>query len=330
MLTVENLTVEFESAEGTVRAVSDVSFTLRDGEVLGVVGESGSGKSVTMQAIMGLLQSPPAKIRAERIDLDGKSLVGLTPKQWRTIRGRAIGMVFQEPFAALDPLIRTGTQIAEAIRAHHPELDPRQVDARIEELVTAVRIPDPRRRMREYPHQFSGGMAQRAAIAMAIANEPRVLIADEPTTALDVTVQAQVMRTLTEVRQRTKSAMVVITHDLGLVADIADQIVIMYAGRVVESGPVDAVLNAPQHPYTHGLLKSMPSLAARANRLHAIPGHPPNLARLGAGCAFMPRCEVAAGRPECSGVRPLLTSTSQERQVACHFPYQVASGARRD
>lgn len=328
LLHVEGLTVEFDTPNGILRAVDDVSFEIAQGEVLGVVGESGSGKSVTAQSILRLLASPPARIVKGRIEYAGRDLLKIGGRDLRRIRGGEIGLVAQEPIAALNPLLTIGKQITETLRAHSPRMSSNVARTRAIELMESVQIPNAAERMDQYPHQFSGGMAQRVAIAIAISNNPRLLIADEPTTALDVTVQAQVMRTLRQAQQATNSGLMLITHDLALIAEVADRLVVMYAGRVVESGRVDEVFKQPHHPYTAGLLSSIPSLDSRVGRLTPIPGQPPNLYHLGRGCAFEPRCGLCAERPLCKSSRPDLQQTVGDRFSACHFVDEMAASSR--
>ena len=292
LLDVRDLAVQFPTADGIVNAVSGLSFTLSRGETLGIVGESGSGKSVTNLAILGLLNSKRSLITGE-ILLHGKDLLKATPVELRDVRGKDVAMIFQDPFACLHPMYRVGDQIAEAVRAH---LDVSKATARDRavEVLDAVGIPNARARSRDYPHQFSGGMRQRAMIAMALSCNPDILIADEPTTALDVTIQAQILELLDRLRADFDSAVILITHDLGVVAEVADEILVMYAGRIVERGSKRNVFYDPQHPYTWGLLGSIPRLdRPKPKKLHSIEGTPPSLINLPQGCKFRPRCPHA-------------------------------------
>jgi oligopeptide/dipeptide ABC transporter ATP-binding protein len=311
---VRNLKVGFPGIAGEAEAISGVSLTLRRGETLGVVGESGCGKSVTMLALMGLL--PKGAATAGSITLDGREILGLPDPELARLRGKRIAMIFQDPLTALNPVLTVGDQLREAIRLHNRDLAPAAVTERAIALLTTVAIPEPERRLRQYPHQFSGGMRQRVMIAMAVANDPDVLIADEPTTALDVTVQAQILDVLKAMSARLGLALVLITHDLGVVAGIADRIAVMYAGRIVEEGLVDDVFAAPAHPYTRGLLAAVPRTDAPAGRLRPIEGSPPSLIARPVGCAFEPRCPIAAAI--CASVRPELLPAGRSN-AACHF-----------
>lgn len=293
LLEVRNLKVTFRAETGTVRAVDDVSFSVNQGEVVAIVGESGSGKSVTVMTVMGLTRSPNAII-AGRAEFDGGDLLGASDRELRKVRGRDIGMVFQDPMTSLNPVYRVGSQIVEQIRAHDPSVSRKAARARAIDLMERVDIPNPRLRARAFPHELSGGMRQRVMIAMAISLSPRLLIADEPTTALDVTIQAQILDELRALREQRKTAIIFVTHDLGVVADIADRVIVMYGGRVVEEATIDQAFYNPQHPYTWGLLNSMPQIQGeRQRRLQAIPGLPPSLANPPVGCHFRPRCAYA-------------------------------------
>ena len=292
LLAVEDVSVSFGTDDGVVEAVQGVSFEVRRGETLAVVGESGSGKSVTALAIMRLL--PRSARVSGRIVFDGRPLLELTDDEMRGIQGADIAMVFQDPMTALNPVFRVGAQIVEAIRVHDPAIAEEQARERAIELLTLVGIPEPRLRVDSYPHELSGGMRQRAMIAMAISNRPRLLIADEPTTALDVTIQAQVMEVIADVQEATGAAVMLITHDLGLVAGTADRIQVMYGGRILESADTDTVFYRSRNPYTLGLMASIPSAAARTSRrLEPIPGAPPSAIALPSGCVFRPRCAIA-------------------------------------
>lgn len=315
VLDIRQLTTVFDSREGSVAAVRGLSLSLAPGRILGLVGESGSGKSVTGFSILGLL-SPPGRIAQGQVLFQGHDLRLLKPRQWRTLRGNRLAMVFQDPMMTLNPVLSIEAQMVEAVRAHRP-VSKRQARQQCIEGLAAMGIASPEERLRLYPHQLSGGMRQRIAIAIALLHQPDVLIADEPTTALDVTIQAQI---LAQVQQRVRQAgtsLIWITHDLSVVAGLADEIAVMYAGQIVEQGPVDAVLDDPQHPYTQGLIGSLPSRNQRGQRLRQIPGMAPALAALPAGCAFAPRCPRATAQCE---VPPDLSEQRQGHQVRCFHP----------
>lgn len=322
LLEVRDLSVRFRTRDGIVHAVSNLSFTLRRGETLGVVGESGSGKSVSSLAIMGLLNRAYADVEGE-ILFEGTDLLKLPPDKLREVRGRDISMIFQDPFASLHPMYRVGAQIAEAVRVHE-DVSKREAWERAVELLAAVGIPNARSRARDYPHQFSGGMRQRAMIAMALSLEPRLIIADEPTTALDATVQAQILDLLLRLQQESNTALIMITHDLGVVADIADDVMVMYAGRAVEKAPKREVFYSSHHPYTKGLLESIPSSSAAGERLRPIAGQPPSLINLPSGCKFHPRCGYVFDRclREEPGLRPV--DASGLHFSACWLPAAAA------
>jgi oligopeptide/dipeptide ABC transporter ATP-binding protein len=313
-LEVRGLAVHFAGDGGIVHAVDDVSLTVGAGETVAVVGESGSGKTVTALAVMGLID-PPGRIEAGAIELAGRALVGLNEKAYRQVRGRDIGMVFQEPMTALNPALRIGAQVAEAIRVHDRGVSCREARTRAVELLERVGLVPAEKRARDFPHALSGGMRQRVMVAIAIANRPRLLIADEPTTALDVTTQAQILELLGELRQELGMALLLVTHDLGLVAGLADRVVVMYAGRVVEEARVDALFTQPAHPYTRGLLDSVPKRGAARAPLVPIPGTPPNPTALPEGCAFHPRCPLAEDR--CRNDVPRLREIATNQRVAC-------------
>jgi oligopeptide/dipeptide ABC transporter ATP-binding protein len=320
VLTVEDLTVQFPTDDGLVRAVRGVSYQLRGGEVLGIVGESGSGKSVTSMAVMGLL--PRTARVSGSIRFGGQDLLKISDKEMNQVRGLGISMVFQDPMTSLNPVYTVGDQIAEAITAHH---DVRRDVARKQavELLDLVRIPNPQQRANEYPHQLSGGMRQRVVIAIAMANRPKVIIADEPTTALDVTVQAQILEALQTAQKETGAAMVLITHDLGVIAGQADRVLVMYAGRAVETGTVDEIFYTPRMPYTLGLLGSLPRLDVKTERLVPIGGAPPSMINLPSGCPFSPRCPLS--EDICTREEPPLEpGTNAEQLAACHFSDRVA------
>jgi oligopeptide/dipeptide ABC transporter ATP-binding protein len=290
LLSVDGLRVGFSTEEGVVQAVDGVSFDLRPGEVVAIVGESGSGKSVTAQTIIGLTRANNARIEGS-VKLEGKELTDAGDSEMRRLRGEQIAMVFQDPMTSFNPVYRLGAQIVEAIRAHRPETSKADARARVVELFDSVGIPNAEQRVDDYPHEFSGGMRQRAMIAMALALEPEVLIADEPTTALDVTIQAQILDLLEQLNRERNLATILITHDLGVVAEVADRVLVMYAGKVVEEGTLDEIFYDPQHPYTWGLLGSLTRIdRPRPKRLPQIAGQPPSLLELPTGCPFRPRC----------------------------------------
>jgi peptide/nickel transport system ATP-binding protein len=316
ILSVEDLRVQFATEDGIVHAVDGVSYELAVGQTLGIVGESGSGKTVASLTTMGLTRGRSTKVSG-KIAFEGRDLLRLPDEDLRRIRGNEIAMIFQDPLSSLHPFYKVGVQITEAIRAHR-EVSRASAHDRAVELLDLVGIPDPRRRVDQYPHEFSGGMRQRAMIAMALANEPKLLIADEPTTALDVTVQAQIMALLDDLQQRLGMAIIIITHDLGVVAEIADEIAVMYAGRIVEHGGTGQIFGAPQHPYTWGLLKSIPRLDTdRSDELVPIAGRPPSLINRPSGCFFHPRCPYV--QPTHRRIDPQLASVPGENghEVAC-------------
>ena len=300
VLSIRGLTVEFDTEDGVVHAVTDVSYDVRPGEVLGVVGESGAGKSVTVLSVLGLVPVPPGRIVSGEALFQGEDLLRVPPKRLQELRGDRISMIFQDPATSLNPVLTVGDQISEAILAHgEEETSAAAAQTRTIELLELVGVPFAERRFHQYPHELSGGMRQRAMIAMAIANSPSVLVADEPTTALDVTIQAQILEVLETARRETQAAIVLITHDLGVVAELADRVVVMYAGRVVESGDVYEIFEAPRHPYTLGLMRSLARLDSDTAGLEPIPGQPPSLVVLPPGCPFHPRCALSQGREPC-------------------------------
>jgi oligopeptide/dipeptide ABC transporter ATP-binding protein len=315
-LRVEHLVTEFATDGGVLRAVDDVSFEIAPGATLGIVGESGCGKSVTSLSILRLIQRP-GRIASGKIVFEGRDLLSLSERQMRAVRGREIAMVFQEPMSSLNPVYTVGEQIAESIILHQGRTK-REALARAVELLALVGIPSPGERVHAYPHQLSGGMRQRVMIAMALSCDPKLLIADEPTTALDVTIQAQILELLGSLRKKTGMAVMLITHDLGLVAEFAEHVVVMYAGRVVESASVTDLFRSPRHPYTRGLLRSVPSYAdnARRPRLPTIPGVVPDLRKLPPGCRFRDRCELVVDR--CKREEPALEARQAGRLVRCH------------
>jgi oligopeptide/dipeptide ABC transporter ATP-binding protein len=321
LLEVRDLCVTFPTDDGPVRAVSNLSFDLYDHETLGIVGESGSGKSVTSMSILGLL--PASAQVTGSVKLRGRELVGLSDKTMQPVRGKSIAMIFQDALTALNPVYTVGAQIAEAIRVHE-DVPSEIIKARVVELLDTVGIPNPKQRADQYPHEYSGGMRQRAMIAMTIANEPEVLIADEPTTALDVTIQAQVLEVLERIQDRTKSSIILITHDLGVVAGVADRVLVMYAGRQIELATVDDLFYNPRHPYARGLLASLPRVDGRRDaRLNRIAGQPPSLIAIPTGCAFHPRCEDAHLPSPCQTERPELREIDANHLSACHFAEEL-------
>ena len=324
LLEVDDLHVEFHTDEGIAQAINGASFDLREGETLAILGESGSGKSVTAQAIMGILDSPPAKIPSGSVRYRGQELIGLPEEERRALRGPEISMVFQDALSALNPVFPVGWQIAEMFRQHRGMNRSDSLDAAAR-LMERVQIPGARQRLKAFPHQFSGGMRQRIMIAMAIALDPAVLIADEPTTALDVTVQAQIMRLLAELQEERHMGLILITHDLGVVADVADRIAVMYAGRIMEHADVFDIYARPAHPYSKGLLESIPRLDLKGQELHAIGGLPPNLLRMPTGCEFNPRCRYR--QQICIDERPALRRVDERHESACHFAEDVYTGA---
>ena len=323
LLSVEDLRVGFATEGGLVQAVDGVSFELRPGEVLAIVGESGSGKSVTAQTLIGLTRSANARIEGS-VKLDGEELIDAGDAELRRLRGERVGMVFQDPMTSFNPVYRLGAQIAEAIKAHRPETGDAEARTRAIELLDSVGIPNPERRVGDYPHEFSGGMRQRAMIAMALALEPEVLIADEPTTALDVTIQAQILRLLEDLNRERGLATILITHDLGVVAEVADRVLVMYAGKIVEEGTLEEIFYDPQHPYTWGLMGSLTRLdRARPHRLPQIGGAPPSLLDLPEGCAFRPRCPHEFGRcTQVPGLDARLSDAPEHRDRCWLSPEQ--------
>ncbi|MGH1561942.1 ABC transporter ATP-binding protein [Mumia sp. DW29H23] len=327
LLEVEDLAVEFATPDGLVRAVDGLSYSVTPGRTLAIVGESGSGKSVSSLAVMGLLQMPPARIVRGAIRFKGQDLLTLGPKKHRAFCGEHVAMVFQDALASLNPVHTVGWQLTEALRARRG-ISRGDATKRAVELLDLVKVPHAKQRVKEYPHQFSGGMRQRVMIAMALAMDPEVLIADEPTTALDVTVQAQIMRLLTEIQAEREMGLVLITHDMGVVANVADDVTVMYAGRAVEQASVFDVYAAPAHPYTRALLRSIPRLDQKGGGLAVIPGRPPDPTQVPAGCAFHPRCERAEDVCRVDPPPPTV-SLPYDRTSACHFAEEVMNDDRR-
>jgi peptide/nickel transport system ATP-binding protein len=315
LLEVRNLSVRFPTPDGVVNAVDDLSFTLHRGETLGIVGESGSGKSVTNLAILGLINRKSAQVEGEAI-FQGRDLLRATNDELRVLRGKEIAMIFQDPFACLHPMYRVGDQIVEAIRVHE-KMPKAQAEDRTIELLGAVGIPNPRQRIRDYPHQYSGGMRQRAMIAMALVNNPDVLIADEPTTALDVTVQAQILELIDRVKIEFDIGVILITHDLGVIVEVAQTVMVMYAGRAMERGATRDLFDRPQHPYTWGLLESIPHVEERVSHLVPIEGSPPSLIFVPPGCPFHPRCPHRFS--PCDKERPEFRDRGGGHPDACHL-----------
>ncbi|MFN2425135.1 MAG: ABC transporter ATP-binding protein [Candidatus Binatia bacterium] len=314
LLQVENLVTAFETAEGVVRAVDDVTFHVGRGETVALVGESGCGKSVSALSVMRLVQAPAGRIESGRVLLDGVDLASLPEPEMRKVRGARIAMIFQEPMTSLNPVLTVGFQIAEAVQLHRG-LSRAEAWSEAVKMLELVEIPDPAERARAYPHQLSGGMRQRVMIGMALSCGPELLIADEPTTALDVTIQAQILELLDGLRERLGMALLLITHDLGVVAERAERVLVMYAGRVVEEGPVDQVFDDPCHPYTKGLLRSVPRLGSTRAKLDTIAGFVPRLSELPSGCRFRNRCESV--EPQCATIDPALEIFARGRAAAC-------------
>ncbi len=326
LLEVDDLHVEFRTRDGVAKAVNGVSYTLHAGETLAVLGESGSGKSVTAQAIMGILDTPPGYVTHGTVRFMGEDLLAMPEDQRRTYRGEHTAMIFQDALSALNPVFSVGYQISEMYRVHRGMSRSDGMKKAVD-LMEMVRIPAARQRVRDFPHHFSGGMRQRIMIAMALALDPEVLIADEPTTALDVTVQAQIMALLKDLQRERDMGLMLITHDLGVVADVADKIAVMYAGEIVERAPVHEIYANPAHPYTKGLLASIPRVDMKGQELYAIKGLPPNLLRIPPGCPFNPRCVYA--QDICREQNPPSFPVSEGRDSACHFWMEVIDGSVR-
>jgi oligopeptide/dipeptide ABC transporter ATP-binding protein len=314
LIEARNLSLEFTTQSGRVRVVDDVSFSIEAGETLGLVGESGSGKSVTALSLARLLPSPPANYPAGEILVEGRNVLTMSKAELRGIRGGVISYIFQDPSASLNPIFRIGSQILESLRLHRPE---HANEAELIRLLKLVGISAAETRLRDYPHQLSGGMQQRVMIAMALASEPKLLVADEPTTALDVTIQAQIFELLRDLKKRLGMAILLITHDLSLLTEIADRVVVMYAGQIVEQAPTRQVLDAPRHPYTRGLLASVPEIGRRTDRLQSIPGTVPSPAEFPSGCRFHPRCLQA--QADCPNHPIPLLEPKPGETVRCHY-----------
>ena len=322
LLRISELTVQFATRAGAIRANDHVSLDIRLGETLGIVGESGSGKSVLCRAILRLLPSPPAKVSAKAVMFGGRDLIRVDDKAMRAVRGRDISMIFQNPMTSLNPVWPIGDQVGEPLRVHRGMSGPQARRSAIE-LLRRVGIPSPEKRIDDYPHQWSGGMMQRAMIAIALAGAPKLMLADEPTTALDVTIQDQILALLLELQRESGMALVLVSHDMGVIAETADRVAVMYAGRIVELAPTVAIFEAPAHPYTQGLLRSIPRLEERRADLAVIPGQPPDLARLPKGCAFAERCPLATA--ECRSTAVALRENAPGHVAACLYPERVSA-----
>ncbi|AYC30225.1 ABC transporter ATP-binding protein [Paenisporosarcina cavernae] len=319
ILQVKDLQTSFFTDDGVIPAVDHIDFSIHEGEVLGIVGESGCGKSVTSLSIMGLVQSPPGKITSGEILYGNRDLLKLNEKEMRSVRGNEVAMIFQEPMTSLNPLFTIGNQLMEAILLHKKDWSKAQARNRAVEMMTLVGLPRASELMKEYPHQLSGGMRQRVMIAMSLVCDPKVLIADEPTTALDVTIQAQILQLMKDLNERLNTAVLLITHDLGVVAETCERVIVMYAGQIVEQGPVDIIFKDPQHPYTKGLLQSVPDMRYKKQRLYSIPGNVPRPGSIKQGCRFAARCEFAFDK--CLTENPDLYQTSPVHQTRC-FLYE--------
>lgn len=317
-LVLDSMSLDVPTPNGMMRVLHDVTFDVAPGEIVGVVGESGSGKSMTALSIMRLLPAG-AKLSARRVALGGRDLAVMSAKDLRKVRGRRIGMVFQDPMTTLDPVVQIGAQIDEAYRVHHPMATRAQARARTIAMLELVGVPEPGERAKQYPHQWSGGMRQRAVIAMALVNDPEVIIADEPTTALDATIQAQVLDALVRVRDEFGVAIILITHDLGLIAQVATRVIVMYAGRVVEAAATRELFEDSRHPYSDALIRSRPAAHQPGERLVAIPGRPPAMSDLPAGCLFAARCASPLKNDRCVVERPALEASADGRLSACHY-----------
>ncbi len=324
LLVIENLSVEFPSPRGPLRAVDGVSLEVQAGEIVGLIGESGSGKSTVLLAVMGLIARPGRILPGSSVRLKGRELTGLSPKDYRAVRGYEIGMVFQDPMTSLNPSMPIGEQVRESLRVHRYCKSKAEERERVIQLLEAVGITNAAQRYRAYPHQFSGGMLQRVLIASALACNPRLLLADEPTTALDVTIQAQILDLLKEINRERNTAILLVSHDIGLAAEFCDRIAVMYAGRIVEVGPAEQVVNDPRHPYTQGLVGCLPTFGGRRGRLEPIPGSLPDLTQLPRGCAFADRCAHAI--PQCLDQEIPLQVMPDGREVSCIRIEEVMAG----
>jgi peptide/nickel transport system ATP-binding protein len=323
ILEVKNLETTFFTDGGNIAAVDRISFSVYEGEVLAIVGESGCGKSVTSLSIMGLVPSPPGKITNGEILLKGQDISKYKEKQMRKIRGKEIAMIFQEPMTSLNPLFTIGNQLIEAILIHNPKWSKKQATKKAIEMMKLVGLPRAEELIKEYPHQLSGGMRQRVMIAMALVCDPKLLIADEPTTALDVTIQAQILKLMRDLNERLHTAVLLITHDLGVVAETCERVIVMYAGQIVEEAPVNEIFKNPQHPYTKGLIQSVPDMRHKKDSLYSIPGNVPKPGSIASGCRFAPRCEFAHER--CMMENPSLYGTSETHKARC-FLLDVEGG----
>lgn len=328
LLEVCDLSTSFVVESGTVQAVRGVSWEVFPGEILGVVGESGSGKSVSVASLLGLVPSPPATVSGGPVLFEGEDLLSMSGRRLRSVRGREISMIFQDPMTSFNPVKTIGFQIAEAIRVHDRKVSRKAARARTIELLAMVGVPEPATRYSQFPHEYSGGMRQRAMIAMAMANQPKLIIADEPTTALDVTIQAQILEVLQAVQRETDAATILITHDLGLIAELADRVLVMYAGKVVEQGEVVELFTNPKHPYTLGLLASLPRIDTELEHLLSIPGQPPDMSSPPPGCGFAARCDLSGGRERCRVEQPALVSVAPGHLSACHFTDEMDAAVR--
>src|SRR5580658_3384507 len=320
LLEIKNLKLDFIAGERSLRAVDDVSLTIDAGETVCLVGESGCGKSVTALSIAQLVPMPPARYPGGEILLNGRDVLKMSKQELRDIRGGVVSYIFQDPSASLNPVFRVGNQIKESLKLHRPE---KATDQEVIRLLKLVGIPAPESRIKDYPHQMSGGMQQRVMIAMALASEPKLLVADEPTTALDVTIQAQILDLLSELKQRLGMAILLITHNLGIVGDMADRVAVMYAGQIVELSPARELLRRPLHPYTRALMNSVPKLRGDADRLSAIPGNVPRIGNFPPGCRFYPRCPSA--RPECKDTAPELVEVEPGRWARCLYAKELTA-----